>query len=71
METGILLEKVLKVIDTALKGRENTIIKMRYGIGYPRSYTQLEIAAKLNISRSYVSRIEKKALEKIYKELDV
>ena len=71
VETGILLEKVLKVIDTALKGRENTIIKMRYGIGYPRSYTQLEIAAKLNISRSYVSRIEKKALEKIYKELDV
>lgn len=71
VETGILLEKVLKVIDSALKGRENTIIKMRYGIGYPRSYTQLEIAAKLNISRSYVSRIEKKALEKIYKELDV
>jgi RNA polymerase sporulation-specific sigma factor len=71
VETGILLEKVLKVIDTALKGRENTIIKMRYGIGYPRSYTQLEIAEKLNISRSYVSRIEKKALEKIYKELDV
>ncbi len=71
VETGILLERVLKVIDTALKGRENTIIKMRYGIGYPRSYTQLEIAAKLNISRSYVSRIEKKALEKIYKELDV
>ncbi len=71
VETGILLEKVLKVIDTALKGRENTIIKMRYGIGYPRSYTQLEIAAKLDISRSYVSRIEKKALEKIYKELDV
>ena len=71
VETGMLIEKVLKVIDATLKGREHTIICLRYGIGYPRSYTQLEIASKLNISRSYVSRIEKKAIEKIYKELNL
>ena len=70
VESGILLEKVLAVIDTVLKGRENKIIKLRYGIGYPRSYTQLEIAKQLKISRSYVSRIEKKAIEKISKELN-
>lgn len=71
VETGILLEKVLKVIDTTLQGREHEIICMRYGIGHPRSYTQLEIAAKLKISRSYVSRIEKKAVEKIAEELQI
>lgn len=67
VETGILYEKVIKVIDDVLDGREREIIRMRYGIGYPRAFTQLEIAAMLNISRSYVSRIEKKALEKISK----
>lgn len=70
VETGILMERVLKVIDSALSGREHKIVCLRYGIGYPRSYTQLEIASKLNISRSYVSRIEKKAVEKIAKELN-
>lgn len=70
VETGILMEKVLKVIDETLAGREHDIVCMRYGIGQPRAYTQLEIASKLNISRSYVSRIEKKAIEKISKELD-
>ena len=70
VETGILLEKVRKVIDETLTGREHTIVCLRYGIGYPRAYTQLEIAAKLNISRSYVSRIEKKAVGKIAKQLN-
>ena len=70
VETGILIEKVLKVIDTSLSGREHKIICLRYGIGHPRTYTQLEIAAMLGISRSYVSRIEKKAIDKIAKELN-
>lgn len=70
VETGILVEKVLKVIDEVLSGREHEIICLRYGIGQPRSYTQLEIASKMNISRSYVSRIEKKAIEKISKEIN-
>lgn len=71
VETGILLEKVLKVIDTTLSGREHKIVCLRYGIGHPKSYTQLEIASMLGISRSYVSRIEKKAIDKIAKELNV
>ena len=64
VETGILLEKVLKVIDTTLSGREHKIVCLRYGIGHPKSYTQLEIASMLGISRSYVSRIEKRRLTK-------
>ncbi|MCI8459185.1 MAG: RNA polymerase sporulation sigma factor SigK [Clostridia bacterium] len=71
VETGMLLEKVRKVIDSTLSGREHKIICMRYGIGEPRSYTQLEIADKLDISRSYVSRIEKKAIGKISKQMRV
>ena len=70
VETGILMEKVLAVIDSTLEEREHEIVCMRYGIGESRSYTQLEIAGKLGISRSYVSRIEKKALDKIAKEIN-
>lgn len=70
VETGILVEKVLAVIDSALTGREHKIICLRYGIGYSRTYTQLEIASMLHISRSYVSRIEKKAIDKIARVLN-
>lgn len=52
-----------------LTEREVLIIKKRYGIGGQREYTQWEIAKELGISRSYVSRIEKKALEKLKKLL--
>jgi RNA polymerase sporulation-specific sigma factor len=41
------------------------IINMRYGLGGEEELTQREIAKKLNISRSYVSRIEKSALQKL------
>ena len=50
-----------------LEPRELTIIAMRYGLGNNPPLTQREISEKLNISRSYVSRIEKKALEKLRK----
>ncbi|MBQ2392468.1 MAG: sigma-70 family RNA polymerase sigma factor [Clostridia bacterium] len=46
--------------------REKLIIKWRYGLGARSEMTQREIADKLKISRSYVSRIEKKALQKLY-----
>ena len=52
-----------------LSDRECNIIKMRYGLEDGRCKTQREIAAMLNISRSYVSRIEKKALKKLEKAL--
>ena len=63
-------EKVVwlyKFINTQLSGREKNIIIYRYGIGETLPLTQREIAKKLNISRSYVSRIEKKAIEKLRK----
>lgn len=69
VETRIILENVIKIIENNLTDRERYIICMRYGIGEEKTYTQLEIAAILNISRSYVSRIEKKATKKIAKVL--
>ena len=56
-------------INTALNEREGEIIKMRYGLVDGKCKTQREIAGLLGISRSYVSRIEKKALKKLKKEL--
>lgn len=52
-----------------LKGREKTVLEMRFGLGEEERRTQREVAKKLGISRSYVSRIEKKALEKVAKQL--
>ncbi len=54
-----------KYMNSELTGREKRIICMRYGIGGVKALTQHEIAKKLDISRSYVSRIEKKALTKL------
>lgn len=61
--------KALKIINSELNEREKEIITMRYGLGEQKAITQREIATKLGISRSYVSRIEKSALEKINKLL--
>ncbi len=57
--------QLYKVIQTSLSEREKKIICYRYGLFGTESKTQKEIAGELNISRSYVSRIEKKALEKL------
>ena len=70
VETSILYDRVLEIIERVLTEREKTIICLRYGIGRDRCNTQLEIAKLLNISRSYVSRIEKKAIAKIAKEIN-
>ena len=53
---------------TVLNKRELNIIKKRYGLNNEKEETQKEIARKLNISRSYVSRIEKRALIKMLRE---
>lgn len=58
-------EKLKKFLNTELSERERKIINMRYGLNGYRELPQREVAEKLNISRSYVSRIEKKALEKL------
>ena len=59
-----LLKKYINV----LTDREKEIIKMRYGIMESEEFTQKEIAKKLKTSRSYVSRIEKRALVKMLRE---
>ena len=62
----ILIERTMRYVRGALDERERQIIAMRYGVlGVPRALTQKEIAKKLGISRSYVSRLEKSALEKL------
>ena len=59
-----LLKEYIKVLNP----REKEIITLRYGLGNNDEYTQKEIAKRLKISRSYVSRIEKRALVKMLKE---
>lgn len=52
-------------LESILSARERLVLKMRYGLYHQEEYTQREIAAHLGISRSYVSRIEKSAIEKL------
>ena len=54
-----------ELLPRVLHGREREIIQMRYGIDRSKPLTQREIAQKIGISRSYVSRIEKKALKRL------
>lgn len=65
VDTKLHLEVLSEYIDEVLTPREKEIIIKRYGIGGEKVQTQRELAKKLNISRSYISRIEKKALEKL------
>ena len=53
----------------ALNKRERQIMTMRFGIGGRREYTQKEVADALGISQSYISRLEKRIIEKIKKEI--
>ena len=61
--------KLYEKIDACLDPRERRVILLRYGIGNRKPMTQNEVAERLGISRSYVSRIEKKALQKLEREL--
>lgn len=65
VERKILTEKLLDLIKRVLDRREHEIICLRYGLTTKGALTQHEVAEIYGISRSYVSRIEKKALEKI------
>ena len=64
-EIQIIYQKIIDIINTSLNEREKEIIFLRYGIGGGVPKTQNEVAKELNISRSYISRIEKKALNQI------
>ena len=65
VESRIASEQVRCAVDAALSGRERTVIKLRYGLIGGRCMPQREVAALLGISRSYVSRLEKKAIGKL------
>ena len=70
VETKIETEKLKGILSKTLTERELLVIQMRYGIGGKQVLPQREIAKRLGISRSYVSRIEKKALGKLNRELN-
>ena len=69
VSTAELRRLVREKVETALDGREAALIRVRYGLEGGAPLTQRETAEKLGISRSYVSRIEKKALEKLRRAL--
>lgn len=66
IETTKLYDKMMQV----LKPREKEILQLRYGLNNMEEKTQREIAEEMGISRSYVSRIEKKALKRLMQELN-
>ena len=68
IDTKIKIQKLRVILNGTLDERELKIINMRYGLDGETEHTQKEIAKKLGISRSYVSRIETAALEKLRKK---
>ncbi len=70
LEVKIRWEKVAKIIKNLEDEREKEIIILRYGLNNKKPLTQREVAQRLNISRSYVSRIEKKVLKDIKNQVD-
>jgi len=69
VELRLQTRKLYKAIDKCLKDREKVIIQLRYGLLDGECKTQREIAGLLGISRSYVSRIETRAIKKLLKEM--
>lgn len=63
-------ERVERAMQRALTPRERTVVSLRFGLGGRYRMTQREVAALLGISRSYVSRLEKKAMERLKAELE-
>lgn len=67
LDRKIKIEKISQYMKESLSPRESLILTLRYGLGGRKPRTQREVADTLRISRSYVSRIEKKALNKLRK----
>lgn len=70
LDLKLKLKKLQEYLKDTLTPRELTIIRLRYGLDGKSELPQREVAKKLKISRSYVSRIEKKALEKLRARFD-
>ncbi len=69
IDLKLKVKKLYSKISEVLQGREKMIIEMRFGLNGREAKTQNEIAEMLGISRSYVSRIEAKAIKKLSKEM--
>lgn len=65
VETNLLIQKIVKYIKEKMSPREQEILCLRYGLDGGVTMTQNEVAKILNISRSYISRIEKKCIEEL------
>ena len=63
--THMEMARAVRHMNRLLSPRERTVLEMRYGLRDGRPRAQHEVAAALGISRSYVSRIEKRALERV------
>lgn len=70
LDTKIKSEKLLSYMDEVLSDREKRVILLRYGLDGNQQLAQREVAKILGISRSYVSRIEKKALSTLNKRFN-
>ena len=68
LDLTLKAEKLRKVFGV-LEGREQTVLRLRYGLDNRLPMTQREVAKKLGISRSYVSRLEKHAIERLREEM--
>lgn len=69
IDLSIKCSKLKQLINSELDERERSIIIRRYGLNGRKPLTQMEISKKMGISRSYVSRIEKKILERLRKKI--
>lgn len=69
VENKILSESLIKLLKESLSPREFKILSMRFGLGGTPALTQLEVAKELGISRSYISRLENKALKEIREKM--
>ena len=63
------VRELYQAYKTCLNDNEKQVVRMRYGLFGGKEYTQREIAQAMGLSRSYISRIEKRGLEKIGKEM--
>lgn len=69
IELKLRIKKLYEKIKSSLQEREKTILELRFGLNGAEPQTQHEIAKEMGISRSYVSRIETKAINKLAKEI--
>ena len=65
-----MTRQVCQAVDRVLTPQERTVILLRYGLGGHQAHRQREVAEKIGLSRSYVSRMEKKALQKLRSALE-